>query len=164
MSNDMHYALNLGVRVALANGMNWDDLTRMVKEEKKYGNPVVGLIDKLHLETNSMSLLLNNNLDEWTMMKLLNPWKRWLIVFTTQDKEKMICRKSFLLPYQRVDTVLMQRGDEVVSVTHRLTKHRFTSIAMSTISVPTLTSVYIGDIMHYDFTKKACKYTELMTV
>ncbi|KAJ0490920.1 hypothetical protein HanHA300_Chr12g0461091 [Helianthus annuus] len=100
MSNDMHYALNLGVRVALANGMNWDDLTRMVKEEKKYGNPVVGLIDKLHLETNSMSLLLNNNLDEWTMMKLLNPWKRWLIVFTTQDKEKMICRKSFLLPYR----------------------------------------------------------------
>ncbi|KAI3830792.1 hypothetical protein MKX03_002880 [Papaver bracteatum] len=54
----------LAVRVALANGMNWDDLARMVKEEKKSGNPVAGLIDKLHLERNSMTLLLSNNLDE----------------------------------------------------------------------------------------------------
>ncbi|OVA16712.1 zinc finger protein [Macleaya cordata] len=54
----------LAVRVALANGMNWDDLARMVKEEKKSGNPVAGLIDKLHLERNCMTLLLSNNLDE----------------------------------------------------------------------------------------------------
>lgn len=54
----------LAVRVALAKGMNWADLARMVKEEKKAGNPVAGLIDKLHLERNCMSLLLSNNLDE----------------------------------------------------------------------------------------------------
>lgn len=54
----------LAVRVALANGMSWEDLARMVKEEKRSGNPVAGLIDKLHLERNSMTLLLSNNLDE----------------------------------------------------------------------------------------------------
>ncbi|KAL9233066.1 hypothetical protein vseg_008106 [Gypsophila vaccaria] len=54
----------LAVRVALANGMNWEDLARMVKQEKKSGNPVAGLIDQLHLETNCLTLLLSNNLDE----------------------------------------------------------------------------------------------------
>ncbi|CAA0824105.1 zinc knuckle (CCHC-type) family protein [Striga hermonthica] len=54
----------LAVRVALANGMSWADLARMVKEEKKSGNPVAGLIDKLHLERNCITLLLSNNLDD----------------------------------------------------------------------------------------------------
>ena len=54
----------LAVRVALANGMSWEDLARMVKEEKTSGNPVAGLIDKLHLERNCMTLFLSNNLDE----------------------------------------------------------------------------------------------------
>lgn len=54
----------LAVRVALAKGMSWEDLARMVKEEKKCGNPVAGLIDKLYLERNCMTLLLSNNLDE----------------------------------------------------------------------------------------------------
>ncbi|KAK4775824.1 hypothetical protein SAY87_023785 [Trapa incisa] len=54
----------IAVRVALAKGMNWEDLARMVKEEKKAGNPVAGLIDKLYLERNCMTLLLSNNLDE----------------------------------------------------------------------------------------------------
>ncbi|XP_073118460.1 uncharacterized protein [Henckelia pumila] len=54
----------LAVRVALANGMSWVDLARMVKDEKKSGNPVAGLIDKLHLERNCVTLLLSNNLDE----------------------------------------------------------------------------------------------------
>ncbi|KAH9683984.1 CCHC-type domain-containing protein [Citrus sinensis] len=54
----------LAVRVALANRMSWEDLARMVKEERKAGNPVAGLIDKLYLERNCMSLLLSNNLDE----------------------------------------------------------------------------------------------------
>ena len=54
----------LAVRVALANGMSWVDLARMVKEEKKSGNPVASLIDKLHLERNCFTLLLSNNLDE----------------------------------------------------------------------------------------------------
>ncbi|MCL7036486.1 hypothetical protein MKW94_006315 [Papaver nudicaule] len=63
----------LAVRVALANGMNWDDLARMVKEEKKSGNPVAGIIDKLHLERNSMTLLLSNNLDEMDDEEKTNP-------------------------------------------------------------------------------------------
>ncbi|KAL4560165.1 hypothetical protein LXL04_032314 [Taraxacum kok-saghyz] len=63
----------LAVRVSLANGMNWDDLTRMVKEEKKSGNPVAGIIDKLHLERNSMSLLLSNNLDDMDDDELTQP-------------------------------------------------------------------------------------------
>ncbi|KAF9677179.1 hypothetical protein SADUNF_Sadunf08G0081000 [Salix dunnii] len=54
----------LAVRVALAKGMGWEDLARMVKDEKKAGNPVAGLIDKLHFEKNCMTLLLSNNLDE----------------------------------------------------------------------------------------------------
>ncbi|KAE8730968.1 hypothetical protein F3Y22_tig00002841pilonHSYRG00092 [Hibiscus syriacus] len=54
----------LAVRVALAKGMSWEDLARMVKEEKKSGNPVAGVINQLHLERNCMTLLLSNNLDE----------------------------------------------------------------------------------------------------
>lgn len=54
----------LAVRVALAKGMNWEDLARMVKEEKKSGNPIASLIDKLHLERNCMTLFLSNNLDD----------------------------------------------------------------------------------------------------
>ncbi|KAF6175473.1 hypothetical protein GIB67_021963 [Kingdonia uniflora] len=54
----------LAVRVALANGMSWEDLARMVKEEKRSGNPVAGLIDKLHLDRDCITLLLSNNLDE----------------------------------------------------------------------------------------------------
>ncbi|KAK1385544.1 nuclear export mediator factor Nemf [Heracleum sosnowskyi] len=54
----------LAVRVSLENGMSWENLVRMVKEEKKSGNPVAGLIDKLDLEKNCMTLLLSNNLDE----------------------------------------------------------------------------------------------------
>ena len=54
----------LAVRVAVENGKSWEDLVRMVKEEKKSGNPVAGLIDKLYLEKNCMTLLLSNNLDE----------------------------------------------------------------------------------------------------
>lgn len=57
-------AVIIAVRVALAKGMNWEDIARMVKEEKKAGNPVAGLIDKLYLERNCMTLLLSNNLDE----------------------------------------------------------------------------------------------------
>ncbi|KAJ6350724.1 hypothetical protein OIU78_006791 [Salix suchowensis] len=61
--DDVNSAI-LAVRVALAKGMGWEDLARMVKDEKKAGNPVAGLIDKLHFEKNCMTLLLSNNLDE----------------------------------------------------------------------------------------------------
>lgn len=61
------------VRVALAKGMSWDDLTRMVKEEKKSGNPVAGLIDKLNLERNCITLLLSYNLDEMDDDEITQP-------------------------------------------------------------------------------------------
>lgn len=54
----------LAVRAALANGMDWKGLVRMVKEEKKAGNPVAGLIHSLQLEKNCITLLLSNNLDD----------------------------------------------------------------------------------------------------
>lgn len=70
----------LAVRVALANGMNWDDLARMVKEEKKSGNPVAGLIDKLHLERNCITLLLSNDLDEMDEDEKTSPVDRVLLL------------------------------------------------------------------------------------
>ncbi|KAG8048982.1 hypothetical protein GUJ93_ZPchr0009g2381 [Zizania palustris] len=54
----------VAVRVSLANGMSWDALARMIKEERKAGNPVAGLIDKLSFERNCITLLLSNNLDD----------------------------------------------------------------------------------------------------
>lgn len=54
----------LAVRTALASGMDWKDLGRMIKEEKKAGNPVAGVIHSLQLETNQITLLLSNNLDD----------------------------------------------------------------------------------------------------
>lgn len=54
----------LVVCVVFVKGMGWDDLVCMVKEEKKLGNLVVGVIDKFNLEKNCMILLLCNNFDE----------------------------------------------------------------------------------------------------
>lgn len=63
----------VAVRVALAKGMDWQDLARMIKEEKKLGNPVAGLIDKLHLERNCITLLLSNDLDEMDEDEITQP-------------------------------------------------------------------------------------------
>ena len=63
----------VAVRVALAKGMDWRDLARMIKEEKKMGNPVAGLIDKLHLEKNCITLLLSKNLDEMDDDEITQP-------------------------------------------------------------------------------------------
>ncbi|KAH7291813.1 hypothetical protein KP509_29G036400 [Ceratopteris richardii] len=54
----------LAVRSALATGMNWSDLNRMIKEERKAGNPVASIIHSLQLEKNQLTLLLCNNLDD----------------------------------------------------------------------------------------------------
>jgi hypothetical protein len=54
----------LAVRSILASGMDWKDLARMIKEEKKAGNPVAGLIHSLQLDKNQITLLLSNNLDD----------------------------------------------------------------------------------------------------
>ncbi|CAK9218060.1 unnamed protein product [Sphagnum troendelagicum] len=54
----------LAVRSALASSMDWKDLVRMVKEEKKAGNPVAGLIHSLQLEKNQITLLLSSDFDD----------------------------------------------------------------------------------------------------
>ena len=46
------------VREALAGGMDWQELSRVVREERKAGNPVAGLIRSLHLERSRIALLL----------------------------------------------------------------------------------------------------------
>lgn len=44
--------------------MDWRDLERMIKEERRAGNPIAGLIASLQLEDNKATLLLSNFLDE----------------------------------------------------------------------------------------------------
>jgi predicted ribosome quality control (RQC) complex YloA/Tae2 family protein len=56
-------ALN-AVREALAGGMDWNDLARMIKDEKKAGNPVAALIDSLQLEKNKITLVLRDPLED----------------------------------------------------------------------------------------------------
>ena len=43
--------------------MDWRTLERMIKEERRAGNPVAGLIHSLQLESNAITLLLTNELD-----------------------------------------------------------------------------------------------------
>lgn len=52
------------VNEALATGMDWRDLERMIKEERKEGNPIAALIHSLQLELNQVTLLLGNYLDD----------------------------------------------------------------------------------------------------
>ncbi|KAL9389248.1 hypothetical protein Peur_017853 [Populus x canadensis] len=72
----------LAVPVALAKGIGWEDLARMVKDEKKAGNPIAGLIDKLHFEKNCMALLIAIISMKWMMMKTLLPLYHTCIRFT----------------------------------------------------------------------------------
>ncbi len=44
-------------------GMDWQDLERMIKEERRAGNPVAQLIHSLQLPQNRATLLLVNSLD-----------------------------------------------------------------------------------------------------
>lgn len=48
----------LVIRSALAAGMDWVDLQKLIKEEQAQRNPVAMLIDGLKLETNQITLLL----------------------------------------------------------------------------------------------------------
>lgn len=52
------------VRSALAGGLNWKELKRLIKSEREAGNPVASLIQSLELEQNRITLLLSNFLDE----------------------------------------------------------------------------------------------------
>lgn len=40
-------------------GISWNDITRMIKDEKKAGNPLANMIHKLNLEKGQVSLLLD---------------------------------------------------------------------------------------------------------
>lgn len=40
-------------------GISWNDIQRMVKEEKKAGNPLADLIYKMNFEKNSVTLMLD---------------------------------------------------------------------------------------------------------
>lgn len=40
-------------------GISWNDISRMVKEEKKSGNPLANLINKINFDKNSVTLLLD---------------------------------------------------------------------------------------------------------
>lgn len=52
------------VRGALAGGLNWKELKRLIKGEREAGNPVAQTIHSLELEQNRVTLLLSNFLDE----------------------------------------------------------------------------------------------------
>lgn len=43
----------------LVSGISWNDITRMVKDEKKAGNPLANMIHKLNLEKGQVTLLLD---------------------------------------------------------------------------------------------------------
>ena len=47
------------LNVMLNSGISWNDIARMVKDEKKSGNPLANMIHKLNLEKNQVSLLLD---------------------------------------------------------------------------------------------------------
>ena len=43
----------------VTSGISWNDITRMVKDEKKSGNPLANIIYKMNLEKNTVTLLLD---------------------------------------------------------------------------------------------------------
>jgi len=45
--------------VMLSSGIGWKDITRMVKEERKAGNPLANHIYKINFEKNQVSLILD---------------------------------------------------------------------------------------------------------
>jgi hypothetical protein len=40
-------------------GISWSDITRMIKEERKIGNPLANLIYQMDFNKNSVSLMLD---------------------------------------------------------------------------------------------------------
>lgn len=47
------------LQVMQSSGIAWTDITRMVKEEQKSGNPLANLIYKLNLDKNTVTLILD---------------------------------------------------------------------------------------------------------
>ncbi len=59
----MDGAIN-AVRAALAQGLDWKELDRLIETETRAGNPVASMVESLHLDTGRVTLLLSNDLDE----------------------------------------------------------------------------------------------------
>jgi predicted ribosome quality control (RQC) complex YloA/Tae2 family protein len=49
------------IRNAVASQMDWQDLTDLVKEEKRRGNPIALIIESLKLQTSQITLVLRYN-------------------------------------------------------------------------------------------------------
>jgi hypothetical protein len=43
----------------LSSGIGWDDVNRMIKEERKAGNPLANMIYKINFEKSNVSLILD---------------------------------------------------------------------------------------------------------
>jgi len=52
------------MRSAVANGLDWTQLWKLVKDEKKKGEPIACLIHRLKLDSNEVTLLLTNKLED----------------------------------------------------------------------------------------------------
>jgi len=63
--DDVEKALMI-IRSAIANSMDWTDLARIIKEEKKNGDEIAQLIHKLNLEQGRITLLLSGKEEEET--------------------------------------------------------------------------------------------------
>jgi predicted ribosome quality control (RQC) complex YloA/Tae2 family protein len=62
------------VNGVVASGMSWGEIEALIKEERRSGNPVAGLIHSLQLDQNRVTLLLSNNLDEDDEVRGWWPW------------------------------------------------------------------------------------------
>lgn len=51
------------VREELASGMDWARLWQLIKEERRAGNPVAGLVHSMNLAKGKISLMLSGDLD-----------------------------------------------------------------------------------------------------
>lgn len=52
------------MRAALAQGLDWKELERLIETETRAGNPVAGMVESLRLDVGRVTLLLSNDLDE----------------------------------------------------------------------------------------------------
>eukprot|EP00002_Diphylleia_rotans_P021148 TRINITY_DN4117_c0_g1_i6.p1 TRINITY_DN4117_c0_g1~~TRINITY_DN4117_c0_g1_i6.p1 ORF type:complete len:823 (+),score=195.64 TRINITY_DN4117_c0_g1_i6:75-2543(+) len=63
----------LVIRSFLAQSMDWEEVTRIWKEERKKGNPIASMIHQLKFELNQITVLLSDNLDDATEEELTKP-------------------------------------------------------------------------------------------
>lgn len=55
------------LHLMVTSGISWHDIGRMIKEERKNGNPLANMISKINLEKNIIMLLLDSDEDEEDM-------------------------------------------------------------------------------------------------